>query len=122
MPRGCEALTWLKYGQDEIPASLGITVGSEAQVSTQWRRLFKSVGDECAETLTHLKRELGPTARASLIWGAFVSKLPYMAGVQVPKQANEIMATAQARLNEAMLGGRPGGALRGLGRAYVYMY
>lgn len=81
MPRGCEALTWLKYGQDEIPASLGITVGSEAQVSTQWRRLFKSVGDECAETLTHLKRELGPTARASLIWGAFVSKLPYMAGV-----------------------------------------
>ena len=41
MPRGCEALTWLKYGQDEIPASLGITVGSEAQVSTQWRRLLR---------------------------------------------------------------------------------
>ena len=58
--------------------------------------------------LTHLKKELGPTARASLIWGAFVSKLPYMAGVQVPKRADEIMATAQARLNEAMFGGRPG--------------
>ena len=46
------------------------------------------------ETLTHLKKALGPTARASLIWGSFVSKLPYMAGVQVPKRANEIMATA----------------------------
>ena len=83
-------------------------MGSEAQVSAQWRRLFKAVGDECAETLTHLKKELGPTARASLIWGAFVSKLPYMAGVQVPKRADEIMAAAQARLNEAMFGGRPG--------------
>ena len=33
MPGGCEALTWRNYGQEEIPASLGITVGSEAQVN-----------------------------------------------------------------------------------------
>ena len=74
MPRGCEALTWLKYGQDEIPASLGITVGSEAQVSTQWRRLFKSVGIQVL--FGPVWRSMGNVMSGSGGGGAHVEEVP----------------------------------------------
>ena len=113
---------WVRFGEEPLTEkALGIVVGTEEQVSEQWKVLMGGVREECRERMRLLRRELGATARVNVVRGAYASKALYQAKVQVPKDADAQMEETQGVFDRAVFG-EPGDAFYFISRNTAYQH
>jgi hypothetical protein len=62
------------------------------------------VRDECKSRMRELRKELGPTARVTVVKGAYASKLLYQSKIQVPANADQEIEKTQSVFDRALFG------------------
>ena len=102
-----KGMRWVDYGIDRLDEGLGIVIGTEREIRSQWEEKLTKVSDACKSRLMELKHILSTTAKVRLIQGAYASKLAYTQEVQVPTNAEALLAVAQRKMDYAALGSYP---------------
>ena len=78
---------WQRYGIDDTDKSLGIRVGTPAQVAAQWQQKVTEV-EQLATDVTAGRRLAGSVyARSAVAKGGFASKVIYSFAIQAPAAA-----------------------------------